>query len=56
LQPAANPAPLSQPPSVAPHAPPAPSPLRSSLLKKPLDAGTFGNTPPSPPSFPSRFR
>jgi hypothetical protein len=39
---------------------PPPSPrgeaLRSSLLKKPLDASTFGNTPTNPPGFPSRFR
>ncbi len=53
-------APALQPaPMQAPAAPP-PSPrgdaLRSGLLKKPLDAGSFGNTPSSPPGFPSKFR
>jgi uncharacterized protein len=45
----------------APMAPPAPVPpsprgeaLRSSLLKKPLDAGTFGGGPSSPPGYPPR--
>jgi hypothetical protein len=45
----------------APMAPPAPVPpsprgeaLRSSLLKKPLDAGTFGGGPASPPGYPPR--
>lgn len=55
----------------APLAPPAPAPvppsprgeaLRSSLLKKPLEGGSFGGTPPSKPTFapqpplPPRFR
>jgi hypothetical protein len=31
--------------------------LRSSLLKKPLDAGSFGNPQPgSTPGFPTKFR
>ena len=51
--------------SAPPLAPAAPVPvppsprgeaLRSSLLKKPLDATSFGNTPSSPPGFPPRFR
>jgi hypothetical protein len=53
LQPAAVPAPA------APFAPP-PSPrgdaLRSGLLKKPLDATSFGNPQPGSPGFPSKFR
>ena len=36
--------------------PAPPSPLRSSLLKKPLDAGSFGNPPANPPGFPPKFR
>ena len=55
LQPAAAPAPAA-------YAPPTPPPsargeaLRSSLLKKPLDASSFGNPQPgSTPGFPSRF-
>jgi len=53
LQPA--PAPVyAQAPSVAPPAP-VQSPLRSSLLKKPLDASSFG-APPSQPGFPPKFR
>jgi len=51
LQPAPAPAQYAPPP-VAPPPPPQPahSPLRSSLLKKPLDAGTFGG-PVNPPRF-----
>ncbi len=64
LQPAPQPAATYAPPP-APSAPsmyaaPPPSPrgeaLRSSLLKKPLDANSFGNPQPgSTPGFPSRF-
>jgi len=54
LQPAAQSAPPQQPPSIP--AAPTQSPLRSSLLKKPLDAATFGKPPANPPGFPSRFR
>ncbi|MFZ0845806.1 MAG: DUF87 domain-containing protein [Pseudolabrys sp.] len=51
LQPAAPPAPVPVPPS------PRGEALRSSLLKKPLDAGSFGNPQPgSTPGFPTRFR
>jgi uncharacterized protein len=49
LQPAAAPVPAP------PLAPAPPSPLRSSLLKKPLDASSFGNAP-NPPGFPPKFR
>jgi len=46
-------APAYQPPPP----PPQPSALRSSLLKKPLDAGSFGGSSnPPPPGFPSRYR
>jgi hypothetical protein len=45
--------PAPTPPVQAPSVQPAPaSPLCSSLLKKPLDAGSFGN----PPGFPPKFR
>ncbi len=63
--PALQPAPTAhayappQAPSIPATPPPSPrgEALRSSLLKKPLDASSFGNTPPaSPPGFPSRFR
>ena len=47
--PALQPAPVPAPPP--PLAPTPPSPLRSSLLKKPLDAGSFGSTPANPPKF-----
>jgi hypothetical protein len=58
LQPAA--APAQAPAAYAPPPAPPPSPrgeaLRSSLLKKPLDASSFGNPQPgSTPGFPSRF-
>jgi len=49
-------APALQPATPAPAPAATPSPLRSSLLKKPLDAGSFGGTPASPPGFPPRFR
>jgi DNA helicase HerA-like ATPase len=53
-------APALQPaPPPVPALPIQPAPqnqLRSSLLKKPLDAGSFGNTPTNPPGFPPRFR
>jgi hypothetical protein len=56
-------APALQPAApVAPAAPVPPPPssrgeaLRSSLLKKPLDAATLGGPPASPPSYPPRFR
>lgn len=57
--PALQPAPMqTQLPSVA--APVSPSPrgeaLRSSLLKKPLDAGTFSNPQAGPSGFSSRFK
>jgi hypothetical protein len=51
--PAAPPAPVPVPPS------PRGEALRSSLLKKPLEAGTFGGPSPNKPSFappPPRFR
>ena len=53
--PALKPAP---PPSVPapPLAPTPQSPQRSSLLKKPLDASSFGNPSANPPGFPPRFR
>ncbi|MEI9803335.1 MAG: DUF87 domain-containing protein [Pseudolabrys sp.] len=57
LQPAA--APMPQTPSTPAPIPPSPrgEALRSSLLKKPLDAGSFGNPQPgSTPGFPPRFR
>jgi len=44
--------PAYQPPPPAPQ----PSALRSSLLKKPLDAGFGGSSNPPPPGFPSRYR
>jgi DNA helicase HerA-like ATPase len=51
LQPGPAPtAPVPVPPSARGEA------LRSSLLKKPLDAGSFGNSPSSTPGFPPRFR
>jgi len=59
--PALQPAPTLAPAAPVP-IPPSPrgEALRSSLLKKPLDAATFGNTPSntpsSPPGFPPRFR
>jgi hypothetical protein len=44
----------------APAAPAAPSlrgeALRPSLLKKPLDAATFGGRPANPPGYPPKFR
>jgi len=52
LQPAPAAAPYTQAPSVPPPPPPpapAHSPLRSSLLKKPLDAGSFSGV--NPPRF-----
>ena len=61
LQPApATHAPVYTPPAPAQAAPPPLPPrgdaFRSSLMKKPLDAATFGNSPPSsPPGFPPRF-
>jgi hypothetical protein len=46
--------------AAAPVAPAAPSlrgeALRSSLLKKPLDAATFGGRPANPPGYPPKFR
>ncbi|AXK84120.1 DUF87 domain-containing protein [Pseudolabrys taiwanensis] len=59
MQPAYAPqAPAYQPPAPAYPSPPAPQPsaLRSSLLKKPLDAGFGGSSNPPPPGFPSRYR
>ena len=65
--PALQPAPPAAP-SVAPSAPPPmpaqPSPLRSSLLKKPLDAASFGSPggglrsspPQGTPGYPPKFR
>ncbi|HEY0224556.1 MAG TPA: DUF87 domain-containing protein [Pseudolabrys sp.] len=51
LQPAAPQAPVPVPPS------PRGEALRSSLLKKPLDAGAFSNPQPSnPPGFPPKYR
>jgi uncharacterized protein len=50
LAPAAPAAPLPPPPSSRGEA------LRSSLLKKPLDASTLGGPPTSPPGYPPRFR
>ena len=54
-------APALQPtPAPAVAAPVSPSPrgeaLRSSLLKKPLDAGTLSGPASNPPGFPPRFR
>jgi DNA helicase HerA-like ATPase len=48
----------AQPPVQAPpmQPPPRPEGLRSSLLKKPLDAGSFGGTPASPSGYPPKFR
>jgi DNA helicase HerA-like ATPase len=55
LQPQMPSAPAYQPtPGPTPAA--QPSALRSSLLKKPLDAGSLGGSSNPPPSFPSRFR
>jgi DNA helicase HerA-like ATPase len=54
LQPAAIPAASVQAPSIQPSA--RPEGLRSSLLKKPLDANTFGAPPAGPPGYPPRFR
>ncbi len=53
LQPAAM-----QVPSIPATPPPSPrgDALRSSLLKKPLDASSFGNPQPGSPGFPSKFR
>jgi hypothetical protein len=55
--PALQPAPM-QTPSVPAAAPPSPrgDALRSGLLKKPLDASSFGNPQPGSPGFPSKFR
>jgi DNA helicase HerA-like ATPase len=49
LQPAPT-GPVPVPPSARGEA------LRSSLLKKPLDAATFGAPPSSPPGYPPKFR
>lgn len=55
LQPAPVPAP--PPPSLAPPPSPRGEALRSSLLKKPLDASSFGNPQPgSTPGFPRNLR
>lgn len=60
LQPSMPQAPSYQPQTPAYQPPPAPSAqpsaLRSSLLKKPLDANSLGGPSNPPPSFPSRFR
>ena len=54
LQPAPAPAP---PPPLAPPPSPRGEALRSSLLKKPLDASSFGNPQPgSTPGFPRNLR
>jgi DNA helicase HerA-like ATPase len=56
LQPAPTHAPVYTPPPAAAPLSPRGDALRSSLLKKPLDAATFGNAPSqSPPGFPPRF-
>jgi DNA helicase HerA-like ATPase len=48
-------APPLQPAAAAPFVPPAaPSPLRSSLLKKPLDAGSLGGPAANLPGYPPR--
>jgi hypothetical protein len=52
--PSLQPAPM-QAPSI-PASAPRPEGLRSSLLKKPLDASSFGNPQPGSPGFPSKFR
>jgi hypothetical protein len=52
--PSLQPAPM-QAPSI-PAAAPRPEGLRSSLLKKPLDASSFGNPQPGSPGFSSKFR
>ena len=55
LQPAATPAPAAYTPPTPPPSPRGEA-LRSSLLKKPLDASSFGNPQPgNTPGFPSRF-
>jgi hypothetical protein len=54
LQPQMPQTPAYQPPPPQPPAPP--SALRSSLLKKPLDANSLGGMPANPPGFPPRFR
>jgi DNA helicase HerA-like ATPase len=53
LQPAS-----AQAPSAPVPVPPSPrgEALRASLLKKPLDASTFGAPPSSPPGYPPKFR
>jgi len=60
LQPQMPPTPSYQPQTPAYQPPPAPaaqpSALRSSLLKKPLDAGSLGGASNPPSNFPSRFR
>jgi len=52
--PALQPAPMPTGPAPVPPSPRGEA-LRSSLLKKPLDA-SIGSTPSAPPGYPSRFR
>ena len=54
LQPPMPQAPSYQPPPPAPAA--QPGALRSSLLKKPLDANSLGSAPGGSPGLPPRFR
>jgi hypothetical protein len=55
LQPAPTPPPMPAGPAPVPPSPRGEA-LRSSLLKKPLDASTFGSPPNPTPGYPPRFR
>jgi uncharacterized protein len=56
LQPSPPQAPSYQPPPLQPAPAAQPSALRTSILKKPLNANALGGTPPNPPGYPPRSR
>jgi hypothetical protein len=56
LQPSPPQTPAYQPPPLQPAPSAQPSALRSSLLKKPLDANSLGSAPTNPSGYPPRFR
>jgi hypothetical protein len=56
LQPSAPQAPAYQPTPLQPAPAAQPSALRSSILKKPLDANSLGSAPTNPTGYPPRFR